>query len=313
MAIDPALIDRLLTEYKKPEDIIGENGLLKQLTKAVLERALMKIKSPQAQAALDAYRAGTDELTRLIAHLSDGQAPETLVKQAAGLGTAALEPLLGLLAQGFPQGRLNAIRALARLAPTLAAEPREQVVEALRAELRAQLPKAHALGYGTIADPQVEQLVTALCELDAGAAAPEIQGALAFHGADKALVKSWKQTQHAWLLDVVAQGIQATATRYYALHVARQMPLDDITRPRLWPLVEAVVRTETDAHPLQAAVDCLRVWGDVRGLPLLRALKQRMGAVTGFGWAKSNLDRQLAAALAELGRKHSLLGRLLGR
>jgi putative transposase len=40
MAIDPTLIDKLLTEYKKPEDIIGENGLLKQLTKAVLERAL---------------------------------------------------------------------------------------------------------------------------------------------------------------------------------------------------------------------------------------------------------------------------------
>ena len=40
MAIDSELIDRLLVEYKKPEDIIGENGLLKQLTKAVLERAL---------------------------------------------------------------------------------------------------------------------------------------------------------------------------------------------------------------------------------------------------------------------------------
>jgi putative transposase len=40
MAIDSELIDRLLAEYKKPEDIIGENGLLKQLTKAVLERAL---------------------------------------------------------------------------------------------------------------------------------------------------------------------------------------------------------------------------------------------------------------------------------
>jgi hypothetical protein len=40
MAIDAALIDKLLAEYKKPEDIIGENGLLKQLTKAVLERAL---------------------------------------------------------------------------------------------------------------------------------------------------------------------------------------------------------------------------------------------------------------------------------
>src|SRR5438105_7467806 len=40
MAIDRKLIDELLANYKKPEDIIGENGLLKQLTKAVLERAL---------------------------------------------------------------------------------------------------------------------------------------------------------------------------------------------------------------------------------------------------------------------------------
>jgi putative transposase len=34
------LIDQLLVDYKTPADIIGENGLLKQLTKAVLERAL---------------------------------------------------------------------------------------------------------------------------------------------------------------------------------------------------------------------------------------------------------------------------------
>ena len=34
MAIDKKLIDQLLADYKKPEDIIGENGLLKQLTKA---------------------------------------------------------------------------------------------------------------------------------------------------------------------------------------------------------------------------------------------------------------------------------------
>src|SRR6202142_4094107 len=40
MAIDTKLIDELLTDYKKPEDIIGQNGLLKQLTKALLERAL---------------------------------------------------------------------------------------------------------------------------------------------------------------------------------------------------------------------------------------------------------------------------------
>ena len=34
------LIDALLSNYKKPEDLIGENGLLKQLTKALVERAL---------------------------------------------------------------------------------------------------------------------------------------------------------------------------------------------------------------------------------------------------------------------------------
>jgi putative transposase len=40
MAIDLKLIDKLLADYKKPEDIIGENGLLKQLTKARLERRM---------------------------------------------------------------------------------------------------------------------------------------------------------------------------------------------------------------------------------------------------------------------------------
>ena len=40
MAINTDLIDQLLKDYKQPEDVLGENGLLKQLTKAVLERAM---------------------------------------------------------------------------------------------------------------------------------------------------------------------------------------------------------------------------------------------------------------------------------
>ena len=36
----PDLIDQLLAGYRKPEDLIGEHGLLKRLTKAVVERAL---------------------------------------------------------------------------------------------------------------------------------------------------------------------------------------------------------------------------------------------------------------------------------
>ncbi len=39
-SIDNQLNDNLLKDYKKPEDLIGENGLLKQLTKQLLERAM---------------------------------------------------------------------------------------------------------------------------------------------------------------------------------------------------------------------------------------------------------------------------------
>lgn len=40
MELDKELIDKLLAGYKGPEDLIGEQGLLKQLTKALVERAM---------------------------------------------------------------------------------------------------------------------------------------------------------------------------------------------------------------------------------------------------------------------------------
>jgi putative transposase len=40
LSINLKVIDELLEEYSTPEEILGENGLIKQLTKAVLERAL---------------------------------------------------------------------------------------------------------------------------------------------------------------------------------------------------------------------------------------------------------------------------------
>ncbi len=36
----PELLDELLTDYEKPEDLLGEEGLFKELRKALLERAL---------------------------------------------------------------------------------------------------------------------------------------------------------------------------------------------------------------------------------------------------------------------------------
>ena len=40
MALDKDLLDKLIEGYQKPEDLIGENGLLKQLTKGLVERAM---------------------------------------------------------------------------------------------------------------------------------------------------------------------------------------------------------------------------------------------------------------------------------
>src|SRR6202165_4590809 len=40
MRIKPEHLDELLTGYEKPEDLLGEDGLFKQLKKALLERAL---------------------------------------------------------------------------------------------------------------------------------------------------------------------------------------------------------------------------------------------------------------------------------
>jgi hypothetical protein len=39
-AIGTELLDQLLSAYSKPEELLGEDGLFKQLKKALIERAL---------------------------------------------------------------------------------------------------------------------------------------------------------------------------------------------------------------------------------------------------------------------------------
>lgn len=40
MPFTPDLLDQLLKDYKTPDDLLGHDGLLQQLTKALVERAL---------------------------------------------------------------------------------------------------------------------------------------------------------------------------------------------------------------------------------------------------------------------------------
>jgi putative transposase len=40
MTIKKEILDELIKDYKNPEDLLGENGLLKQLTKQLLKQAM---------------------------------------------------------------------------------------------------------------------------------------------------------------------------------------------------------------------------------------------------------------------------------
>lgn len=66
------LLDELLSDYKKPEDLIGENGLLKQLTKALVERAL------EAEMEHHLGHARHDSVTNTTGNARNGRSSKTL-------------------------------------------------------------------------------------------------------------------------------------------------------------------------------------------------------------------------------------------
>ena len=71
-ALPPDLIDSLLSGYKNPEDLIGEHGLLKQLTKALVERAL--------EAEMEAHlgHAKNESVTNTAKNTRNGKSSKTL-------------------------------------------------------------------------------------------------------------------------------------------------------------------------------------------------------------------------------------------
>jgi putative transposase len=72
MTVSNELIDSLLADYKKPEDLIGENGLLKQLTKRLVERAL------QAEMAQHLGHAKGDSVANAAGNTRNGKSRKTL-------------------------------------------------------------------------------------------------------------------------------------------------------------------------------------------------------------------------------------------
>lgn len=72
MTVSKEVLDGLLADYKKPEDLIGENGLLKQLTKALVERAL------QAEMAEHLGHGKHEAVANLAGNTRNGKSRKTL-------------------------------------------------------------------------------------------------------------------------------------------------------------------------------------------------------------------------------------------
>jgi transposase-like protein len=66
------LADSLLANYTKPEDLIGENGLLKQLTKMLVERAL------EVEMAAHLGHDKSDAITNVTGNARNGHSAKTL-------------------------------------------------------------------------------------------------------------------------------------------------------------------------------------------------------------------------------------------
>ena len=71
-ALPADLIDSLMSGYQKPEDLIGEHGLLKQITKAFVERAL------QAEMEIHLGHAKNDPVANAAGNTRNGKSRKTL-------------------------------------------------------------------------------------------------------------------------------------------------------------------------------------------------------------------------------------------
>src|SRR2546430_2667944 len=90
MALDKDLIDKLLGDYQKPEDLIGENGLSKQLTKALDE-----LEQRQNQPLGPIYASiSLDPLYVKMGH--EGRVENRAVYVAVGIGMDGFNDVLGL-------------------------------------------------------------------------------------------------------------------------------------------------------------------------------------------------------------------------
>jgi putative transposase len=146
------LIDELLKDYRKPEDLIGESGLLKQLTKALVERALKSEltqhlgyeKGEEAGAGSSNRRNGTSnkklkgdfgEIDITVPRDREGSFEPKIVAKHQTRWTGFDDKVLSMYARGMTtreiQGHLQEIYGV-EVSPTLISQVTEEVMDEVK-------------------------------------------------------------------------------------------------------------------------------------------------------------------------------------
>lgn len=168
MEIDPKLIDKLLAEHgHRPEDIAGEKGLLKQLTKALLERAMQaELTNHLGYEKHDpaGYNSGNSRNGKIRKKLKgdfgemeietprdrNGSFEPKIVAKSQTRWTGFDEKILSMYARGMStreiQGHLEEIYGV-EVSPTLVSNVTEAVEEEVRAWQNRALEPIYAIVY----------------------------------------------------------------------------------------------------------------------------------------------------------------------
>jgi hypothetical protein len=182
--ITPELLDKLLANYTKPEDLTGENGLFKQLKKALIERALGAElsehlgyeKGDPAGRGTGNSRNGTSSKTILT---DDGEIDITVPRDRAG----SFEPQLIAKGQTHFTGFDDKILSLYARGMTV------REIQGHLAEL-----------YGTEVSPDLISRVTdavldEVREWQTGRSIRSIPWCFSTHCGSKSVTKAWSRTR----------------------------------------------------------------------------------------------------------------------
>lgn len=79
MTFRPELIDELLKEYRRPEDLMGEGGIFKQLTQALIERCLSaELDTHLAEERAESECSSADSPVQRPRNRRNGQSKKTI-------------------------------------------------------------------------------------------------------------------------------------------------------------------------------------------------------------------------------------------